>query len=58
MPIGKGRVRFAEVFAGLHRLNYTGPITIEREIAGPAQESDIASSKLYFQRLLKQTWGT
>ncbi len=57
-PIGKGRVRFPEVFVGLRRLNYTGPITIEREISGPAQESDIASSKLYLQRLLKQTWGT
>ena len=58
VPIGKGRVRFSEVFAGLHRLQYAGPITIEREISGPAQESDIAASKGYLERLMKQNWGT
>ncbi len=57
-PIGKGLVRFPEVFAGLKRLQYAGPITIEREISGPAQESDIAASKLYLERLIRQTWGT
>ncbi|MDQ2840187.1 MAG: sugar phosphate isomerase/epimerase [Acidobacteriota bacterium] len=57
VAIGKGRVRFAEVIEGLHRLQYAGPITIEREISGPKQESDIAASKQFLQQLLDKTWN-
>lgn len=55
--IGKGRVRFPEVMAGLHKLQYMGPITIEREISGPQQEQDIASSKRYLEGLIEQAWA-
>ncbi len=55
--IGKGRVRFPEVIAGLYRLSYTGPITIEREISGPEQEHDIADSKRYLDGLIDKEWG-
>ncbi len=55
--IGKGRVRFPEVMQGLRKLSYSGPITIEREISGPKQESDIAASKIYLERLIKQAWS-
>ena len=56
VAIGKGRVRFAEVFEGLRRLNYTGPITIEREISGPEQERDIAASKKFLEQLIDKNW--
>jgi L-ribulose-5-phosphate 3-epimerase len=56
--IGKGRVRFPEVIEGLRRLSYSGPITIEREISGPQQESDIAASKSYLERLISRAWGS
>jgi L-ribulose-5-phosphate 3-epimerase len=55
--IGKGRVRFPEVVAGLRRLSYTGPITIEREISGSEQERDIADSKQYLEVLIDKAWG-
>lgn len=56
-PIGKGRVNFPEVIRSLYRLNYTGPITIEREISGPRQEADIRASKRYLENLIHQTYG-
>lgn len=56
VPIGKGRVRFPEVFEALHQLNYHGPVTIEREISGPEQEREITASKIYLEQLLEQAW--
>jgi sugar phosphate isomerase/epimerase len=56
-PIGKGRVNFPEVIRSLHRLSYTGPITIEREISGARQEADIRASKQYLQKLIRETYG-
>jgi len=57
VPIGKGRVRFPEVFAKLRDLSYTGPITIEREISGPRQEMDIRASRTYLQGLIDTAYG-
>jgi L-ribulose-5-phosphate 3-epimerase len=56
--IGKGRVRFPDVIAGLHALGYSGPITIEREISGPRQEIDIAESRQFLQALIDKTWAS
>jgi sugar phosphate isomerase/epimerase len=56
-PIGKGRVNFPEVIRALHRLNYSGPITIEREISGPQQEADIRASIRYLQNLIDTPYG-
>lgn len=55
-PIGKGKVNFPEVIRGLHRLSYTGPITIEREISGAQQEADIRASKQYLEKLIDQIY--
>src|SRR3954447_22949226 len=56
VPIGKGRVRFPEVMAKLHQLQYAGPITIEREITGPTQETDIRDSRVYLQGLIDREY--
>ena len=57
VAIGEGRVNFPEVIKSLHRLNYDGPITIEREISGARQESDIRKSKLFLEQLIASTYS-
>jgi sugar phosphate isomerase/epimerase len=57
VAIGKGRVNFPEVIAGLHRLGYSGPITIEREISGAQQEADIRASKVFLERLIDEAYS-
>ena len=52
--IGKGLVDFKSVFAKLHKLGYTGAITIERETSGPQQVEDVKNEKMYLQRILGQ----
>lgn len=57
VAIGKGKVDFPEVMRKLHLLQYSGPITIEREISGAKQEEDIRASITYLQGLIDKTWG-
>ena len=52
VPIGKGRVDFARLIQRLKEAGYRGPITIEREISGPAQAADIRASKEYLEKLI------
>jgi sugar phosphate isomerase/epimerase len=52
VPIGQGKVDFPKVIAGLKRLGYEGPLTIEREIAGPRQLEDIRKEKQYLEKLI------
>ena len=52
--IGKGLVDFSKVFTKLHKLGYTGAITIERETSGPQQIEDVRQEKIYLERILKQ----
>jgi L-ribulose-5-phosphate 3-epimerase len=50
--IGNGLVDFKKVFTKLHKLGYTGAITIERETSGPQQIEDVMNEKIYLQRIL------
>lgn len=56
VAIGQGKVDFPEVMRKLHKLSYTGPITIEREISGPRQEEDIRASIGFLQNLIDSTY--
>jgi L-ribulose-5-phosphate 3-epimerase len=52
--IGKGAVDFRQVFTKLHRLGYTGPVSIERETSGAQQVADVRQEKIYLERVLHQ----
>jgi L-ribulose-5-phosphate 3-epimerase len=52
--IGTGLVDFRQVFAKLHRLGYTGAVTIERETSGPQQIEDVRKEKLYLEGVLQE----
>jgi L-ribulose-5-phosphate 3-epimerase len=52
VPIGKGKVDFPRFIQRLKDAGYRGPITIEREISGAAQEADIRASKAYLEHLI------
>lgn len=52
VPIGQGKVDFPRLIRCLKELNYTGPVTIEREISGPQQMEDIKRSITFLQNLI------
>jgi sugar phosphate isomerase/epimerase len=52
--IGRGLVDFKTVFTNLHKLGYTGAITIERETSGPQQIEDVRNEKAYLERILDE----
>jgi L-ribulose-5-phosphate 3-epimerase len=57
VAIGEGRVNFPATIQGLKKLNFTGPITIEREISGPKQEADLRASKKFLEALIDRSYG-
>jgi L-ribulose-5-phosphate 3-epimerase len=56
VAIGKGRVDFPVLFRRLKEVNYTYPVTIEREIEGPKQREDILQSEAFLQNLIDKTY--
>jgi L-ribulose-5-phosphate 3-epimerase len=55
--IGRGLVDFRLVFAKLHRIGYTGAVTIERETSGPQQIEDVKQEKIYLEGILQQVFS-
>ena len=51
--IGQGLVDFRQVFTKLHKVGYTGAVTIERETSGPQQIEDVKNEKLYLENILR-----
>jgi sugar phosphate isomerase/epimerase len=56
--IGKGLVDFEAVFTKLHKLGYTGAVTIERETEGPQQIEDVKNEKIYLERIITKIQST
>ena len=55
--IGDGKVDFRGVIAGLHALGYDGYVTIEREISGEQQNTDILYAREYLQKIIDEVEG-
>lgn len=55
--IGTGLVDFHKVLSKLHRLGYSGAVTIERETSGPQQIADVREEKVYLEGVLGQVIG-
>lgn len=53
VEIPHGKVDFPKIIARLKELKYKGPITIEREIAGPQQVASIERERDYLQKLIE-----
>ena len=51
VPLGTGAVNFPVFLAELKRLNYAGPLIIERE-SGPNVRAEIRQARQYLQGLL------
>lgn len=51
--LGEGRADFPRIMAKLKKLDYKGPITIEREISGEQQTKDILKAKAILESLMK-----
>jgi L-ribulose-5-phosphate 3-epimerase len=56
VAIGTGKVDFPLLFKQLKEVNYTQPVTIEREISGPQQITDILQSKVHLRDLINTSY--
>lgn len=54
MPLGEGTVNFKRFIAKLKDIGYQGDITIEREISGEKQKSDIIHAKKILDSLISE----
>ena len=55
--IGDGKVDFKALFKRLHELKYDSYVTIEREIEGEQQISDIRHAKKYLGDIIAEVYG-
>lgn len=55
--IGDGKVDFKALFKKLHKLGYDSYVTIEREIEGKQQISDIRHAKKYLGDIIAEVYG-
>ena len=55
--IGDGKVDFKALFKKLHELGYDSYVTIEREIEGEQQISDIRHAKKYLGDIIDEVYG-
>ncbi|MDR0670638.1 MAG: sugar phosphate isomerase/epimerase [Treponema sp.] len=53
-PLGEGRVDFPALIKKLLAAGYDGPLTIEREIEGEEQRSDILKAKRILDRIINE----
>ena len=52
VPIGEGKVNFPLLLSKLKEKGFKGPITIEREITGEQQKTDILKAKDFLEQYL------
>lgn len=57
MPLGQGDVRWPAYLAALKDIGYTGHLTIEREIKGPATRDDIAHGVRFLRQMMAELEG-
>ena len=55
--IGQGKVNFNALFAKLHELGYDSWVTIEREIEGGQQLTDILAGRAYLQAIIDEVYA-
>lgn len=55
--IGDGKVDFEAVIKKLHQLGYNGYVTIEREISGEQQNTDILYAREYLNKIISDVCG-
>lgn len=55
--IGEGKVDFRALFVRLYELGYDSYVTIEREISGGQQLTDILDAKAYLEKLILEIYG-
>ena len=54
VKVGEGKVNFPSLVKELKKLGYDGCLTIEREISGEQQATDIKDTKTYLESILKE----
>ncbi len=55
--IGDGKVDFKNLFIKLHNLGYDSYVTIEREISGEQQNTDILYAREYLSKIIGEIYG-
>ena len=55
--IGQGKVNFKALFSKLHELGYDSWVTIEREIEGGQQLTDILAGRAYLQAIIDEVYA-